>query len=44
MNTAKYFEKIIKQQEYLIEEQKELQECLKITKEIGDLIKDAIDG
>ncbi len=42
MDTAKYFAGIIKQQEYFIRKQKELQECLKTTKEIGELVKDAI--
>lgn len=42
VDTAKYFERLIKQQEKLIEEQKELLEYLKRTKEIVELINDPI--
>ena len=43
VDTAKYFERLIKQQEKLIEEQKELLEYLKRIKGFGELVKDAID-
>lgn len=43
VDTAKYFERLIKQQEKLIEEQKELLEYLIRIKGFGESVKDAID-
>ena len=43
VDTAKYFKRLIKQQEKLIEEQKEFLECLKRIKGFGESVKDAID-